>query len=504
MGIRKTCTGAVLMLVAVTTVGAVGVETAAATGPAIGVTPTSGLSEGSTVHVTVSGATPTALGQLFIAECGNAYANGTALPATVDTSKDCTTIGWIYSPFAGQDFVVKQTGIGSGNRSCVLVANRPCHIYAPSGINVSPLPTPPVNISFASNPTGGEAQPSPTTTTLLAVGSPVATGKAQHALVHVIDGAFAPDGTVTITEGATTVGTGGLTNGVADVVLGPSLGLGTHSIVAHYPGDGSFVASVSSAQTFKIIDPNNISIGDASIVSGTGGTRSLVFPVVLSKPPGSTVTIPYSFVPGTATAGVDYVGIKSTAQLTFKPGPATLKNITVKLKNDVPSTAGFKTFTVHLATPTAGTYVLRDADGTGTIFDPGAGGATVSVGDVSMPEGDVGGAHAAKFAVTLSAVPTQVTSVTVNVYTRSTQSALKGAKGVGDYNSRYQFVLTFTPGTGTKVGATTKFVGVPIWADNSDELDEAFSVDLSNVVSNPLQPVSLGRHVATGVILSDE
>ncbi len=487
-------------------VGTIGAGVAHASGITLGVTPSSGLAtDPSTVQVSVSGATVINLGRIYIRECGNAYANGTPLPATpIDNDQDCTTIGWIDSPFNPGNFTVKETGIGNGNRSCVAVAhaNRPCFIDGPTGRNEPALPTPQVPISFAQDPTGTGAQPSVTSTMLTAIGSPIATGKAQHALVQVMDGSFAPDGTVTVTEGSTTVGTGTMTDGIANVVMTPSLGLGSHTLVAHYPGDGSFLASDSAPVTMSIVGPLNISMGDVSIVNGVGGSRAMAFPVVLSQPPTAPVQVPYTLVPGTAHPGVDYVAAKAGSVVNFKAGPGTVKYIVVKLLSDT-SPTGTKNFTVQLGNPTLGSFVLRRPIGTGTIYDPDSGGLTANVGSVSMPEGDVGGAHIAKFPVTLSAAPTALTTVTVEIRSTLTDTAIKNKRGSGDYQSRLTIPLMFRPGVAPHVGTVTQYATAQIWPDTQDELDETFTVQIIQVTST--QSFTIGSHgTAAGVILSDE
>ena len=322
--------------------------------------------------------------------------------------------------------------------------------------------------------------------------------------MQVLDDTFKPDGTITVTEGSTTVGSGPMVEGLADITLEPGvgLGLGDHALVAHYPGDGSFSASDSPPTSYDVIGRDNISIGDVSVVSGVGGARSMVFPVVLSQVPTTTFTVPYSIVPGTALPGVDYVAPKSTAALLFHGAP-TIKYIAVKLLNDA-TPVGPKTFTVHLGNPVGGDYVLRRSDGTGTIYDPASGGVTVNVGDVSMPEGDAGGVHASKFPVTLSAPPTHLVVVTVNIFTGMTQTATKGRKGVGDYNGAYTVTLKFVPPVAPRVGPVTKVVSVPIYPDTNDEPDETFSVQVTGVTFDAAEPVALGRSLATGVILTDE
>ena len=483
-------------------VGASGVGVAHAAQVTLGVSPSSGLVDAQQVLVSVSGANVNPFGRIYLEECGNAYADGTPLPATVDEDQDCTTIDWIDSPFTSKLVTIKQVGIGNGNRSCVAVANRSCFLWGPTGRNENGLvPTTQVTLSFAHDPAGGNAMPAPTTTTLTATGSPIATGKVQHALVRVADASFAPAGAVTVTEGVNVVGSADMIDGVADVVISPSLAPGNHVLVAHYPGDGSFQASDSDPVTLGVVGPDNISIGDVSVVNGVGGHRSMSFPVVLSHPTTEELIVPYTFVAGTAQPNVDYTPIKkTTGYLKYTAGAkTTTKYITVKLLSDA-STGGSKTFTVQLGTPTLGSFVLRRAVGTGTIYDPDSGGPTVSVGAVSIPEGDGGNANTAKFPVTLSVVPTQLTTVTVQISTTLTDTALKAKRGVGDYTSAFQLNLKFKPGMTAMLVASAK-----IWPDLNHESDKTFTVAIVNVVSSPGQTVSVGSHSsATGVILSDE
>src|ERR1700760_3098739 len=89
MRLRVRCgTAAVITAVLAGAVGVSGVGVAHATGVTLGVSPSTGLSDGESVQVTVNGAPLSADGRIYIDECGNAYANGTALPAVVDVDQD--------------------------------------------------------------------------------------------------------------------------------------------------------------------------------------------------------------------------------------------------------------------------------------------------------------------------------------------------------------------------------------------------------------------------------
>ena len=449
--------------------------------PALTVTPSAGLADGEIVDVTVSGITPTPLGKIFIGECANAYGNGTPL-SSVNPATDCETNAWIDGPNGTIAYTAKQTGIGSGNRACIAAppAIAPCFMYTPSGINVPAFPAP-VDIFFSGDITG--APPEPTTTALTPVGSPVATGKTPHAHVVVAGGLFAPDGIVTVTEGALVVGTGQLSGGVADVSLS-ALSLGTHALVAHYDGNGSFETSDSTSTDIEITGPDNISIGDAAIYSGTGGNRSVTFPIVLSHKPSTNVTVNYAITPGTAQPGVDYLS-SLPKSLLFKAGKQQTRYVTVKLLTDI-HTGGSHDFNITLSNPTGG-FVIRKANAVGTIIDPAPGVPTVNIGSAASPEGDLGTPHALRFPVTLSSP--QSTAITVIV------QILPGtaARGTGDYGGAFQRTMTFA------AGVVSKPLSVPINSDILSEMDEGFIVRLVSATS----PVALGES-AFGFILSDE
>ena len=120
--------------------------------------------------------------------------------------------------------------------------------------------------------------------------------------------------------------------------------------------------------------------------------------------------------------------------------------------------------------------------GTGTIIDDDPL-PTVSIGDVSLAEGDAG-TTTASFPVTLSAPSGK--PITVDYATAdgtATASDYTGASGT----------LSFAP------GETSKTMDVDILGDTTYENDETFGVSLSNLVN-----VAPGTVAATGTIANDD
>jgi hypothetical protein len=503
-------------------VGLVGVPAAYADG-GLTVTPATGLADGQAVSLEISGFTPSAAATLQFALCGNAYADNTSLPAPLSVvpgtldGRNCQVIRFTSpgdittSPFTVTDAIVPQHGIGSGNRSCIdpSSAAAPCFIYVSTSVNLPPFPLVPIDFA-APAPAGGAR--AATTSTVMAIGSPVASGSTEHALVtvapvDVTNPPLIPEGDVEVFEGATSLGTGTLgADGTANVALGV-LGSGSHDLTAHFAGSGSFLASDAGTATLSVINASNISIGDISVVEGnsTGphpaDMRTVTFPIVLSRPSPTAVSVNYTIVPtgtnpatvGLATAsGTDVVG--ATGVISFRALKQTAKYLNVRVLGDT-TNEGDETFAVQLSNPVGSGYVLRDSEGEGTILDddaPTAGSPTVGVGSAAIPEGNLGNARAMKFTISLSAPSATDTVVTLQM---SNITATRGTKATGDWGGAINKSMRILAGT---VG---KSLVVPVFADQRDELDETMRVRILGVSSG----VSLGTHTeAIGTILSDE
>jgi len=509
-------------------VGLVSIPAAHADTPAMTVTPATGITDPQEVVVQISGFTPDPFASLQIAECGNAYANLDPLPAPptvtpgVLDSKDCEEIGFLSqgtltsSPATvaglttGSNPTVHQTGIGTGDRACITADGvPPCFIYVSTSVNLPPFPL--TDIEFANAMPTGSA-PAATTTTVTPIGSPVAIGKIAHALVQVstADPTLTPDGTVQVFAdgGATPVGTGDLgTDATVSVPIG-SPTLGDHTLTASYVGNGSFAGSASTTPSaLSITGVNNVSIGDASIVEGNSLVlRTLVFPVVLSTLPTTPVLVNYAVVAaGTNPASIGTVktpGAQVIAQaktLVFKPGPATVKYIAVKVFGDTLN-LGDKTFAVQLTMNPLDTsgYVIRRGTGNGLIIDddnPTVLSPVVSIGSSSVPEGDFGGPKALKFAVTLSSPSSATITVPIQV---SSGTAVHGTKVTGDWAGAINRKLVFRP------GQVSKIIAVSIFPDTVSELDKTVNVKLLPLVTTDGTAALGPQFQAVGTILSDE
>lgn len=220
------------------------------------------------------------------------------------------------------------------------------------------------------------------------------------------------------------------------------------------------VASWKATHPGVITGPE-VSVGDASIVEGTSGSRSLRFPVTLSRAPGSnaTVSVYWSTAPGSGTtgakAGTDFTTTKG--KLTFT-GSQVIKYVSVGVKPDT-SDEPNEQMALVLAGVDGGEHHRERATGTIVDDDPGSGGLVVS--DASVVEGDSG----ARTLVLPISVSSPVGTAVVLHWSTVNGTAVAGSD--------------FTARSGTvKLGASARMVtvSIPLGTDTVAEPTESFQV----------------------------
>lgn len=187
---------------------------------------------------------------------------------------------------------------------------------------------------------------------------------------------------------------------------------------------------------------------------GTSGNASVE--VRLSNPSYQTITASFATANGSATAGTDYV--TTSGDVTFNPGE-TVKTIPVQVNGDNIDEIN-ETFLVNLTNPVNAT--LGTAQGTVLIQDDD--GPTLSIGDVSVTEGNSGVTNAV-FTVTLSSASVQ--DIFVNYLT---------SEGTAFSNNDFQRIFSntlFIP-----AGATSATITVRVFGEFVIENDETFFVNL--------------------------
>ncbi|HEX6184662.1 MAG TPA: Calx-beta domain-containing protein [Pyrinomonadaceae bacterium] len=256
----------------------------------------------------------------------------------------------------------------------------------------------------------------------------------------------------------------------------------TVNLTLSSPGGGASLGSQSTA-TLTITDNDaapTVSVGDVTVTEGNTGTVDAVFAVTLAAVSAQTVTVNYATADNSATQPGDYTAIAST-QLTFNPGE-TSKNVTVLVKGDTTDEAN-ETFFVNLTSAVNAT--ISDAQGVGTITDDD-GAPSLSIGDVTVTEGNAGTTNAT---FTVSLLPASGQTVTVNYATADGTATTANS----DYAAVSSTQITFDP------GQTSKTVNVNVNGDTTPEAHETFLVNLTSP-SN----ATISDNQAQGTINNDD
>lgn len=223
-------------------------------------------------------------------------------------------------------------------------------------------------------------------------------------------------------------------------------------------------------------DPLTVSISNASIIERDGRESLAVFTVNASRASDVPWSVDFATSDGTAVAGSDYQS--GSGVLTFSPGMAT-QTISVPVFGDFEE-EGDETFAV-LLTNSTGAVIAAQGRGNGVIIDDDP--ITVSIGDVSIVEGDAG-QPLAVFTVTASRGSHTPWAAD---FATSDSTAVAGI----DYEAMAG-TLSFAP------GSTTQTVSVPIIGELEAENDEQFVLTITP---------STGPQVnggATATILDDD
>jgi hypothetical protein len=248
---------------------------------------------------------------------------------------------------------------------------------------------------------------------------------------------------------------------------------------------GGIILDSTGVGTIGLSDwTQGVAISDASLTEGNSGNRNATFTIrrhgVVSSAASvqwSTADIPASSggggtnaaingdgVPteGPAAAGSDYSA--ATGTVTFAAGDANAsKTVTVEVNGDV-AVEPTETFNVVLSSPVDTEIVTREDTGVGTIVNDEV---ALWIGDGWSEEGS-SGTRAQAFVITRTGPTTSWTQVnweTIN------GTAVQGSDLAGNYGNVY-----FAP------GENTKLVSVDVTGDTTPEVDETFTVKLSEPV----------------------
>ena len=221
-------------------------------------------------------------------------------------------------------------------------------------------------------------------------------------------------------------------------------------------------------------DTATLSIGDVTLAEGNSGTTAFEFTITLSEEVAEDVTVVVNTadIAGQATAGIDYTAV-SDLLVTFTAGGDLTQWVTVNVTGER-VVENDETFEVNLTDARFGGAVdatrvtIADPQGIGTILNH-EDAATLSIGDVSLNEGD-SGTTAFEFRITLSEEVAEDVTLVVN----TADIAGQATAGV-DYTAVSDLLVTFTAG-----GDLTQWVTVNVTGERVVENDETFEVNLTD------------------------
>jgi hypothetical protein len=230
---------------------------------------------------------------------------------------------------------------------------------------------------------------------------------------------------------------------------------------------GAVNAQVANPSSFgRIIDD------DPSGVAATCGTAiegsAISCTVTVTDHNNAPVTVDYSTANGTASAGSDFV--TTNGSLTFAAGPPTSQSVTVNTVGDsVYESPEVELFGFDVLIPANGATATANA----TIVDndSSVSPVRVSIGDLVVREGDIGGTGKRNVKLTVSLNKPASGTVTVGY------STVNGtAVTPSDYTAKVGKTLTFSP------GQISKPITIVTIADDTNEgASEAFNVNLTSI-----------------------
>ena len=246
------------------------------------------------------------------------------------------------------------------------------------------------------------------------------------------------------------------------------------------PCSSSSIISPSSASVTIVNDDVASTVGlDSASLSVNENDGSATVTATRSGSLNGPASVNYNTSSGTATSGEDYTAVSGV--LTWADGEGGSKSIVIPIINDT-LVENPETFNLTLSSP-SDSLVLGQSDSNITILSDDSAG-TVSWDNLSYTVNEKGGS------LTVTASRSDGTGGAVTVeYTTSNGTATAGQ----DYTAT-SGILSWADGEGG-----SKSVSIPIIADSLEELDETFTLSLSNPTNN----LTLSQSDATVTIVND-
>ncbi|WP_263367852.1 Ig-like domain repeat protein [Edaphobacter bradus] len=332
-------------------------------------------------------------------------------------------------------------------------------------------------------------------------------------------------GTVTFTDGATTLGTATVTNGVASVTVS-TLTSGTHTITASYGGDSNYNAATSAPLTQivnkatpvlppPVVSAPTITVGGSETITETVPS-GVSGPVTFTN--GTTVIGTAPIVGGVATIVVTNLPVGSNPITASTPGdannnPATSPATTVTVTQGAPTVTLTSStnpanpgqsviFTATVPAGATGTVTFLDgttAIGTGTVNSSGI--ATMTTSTLATGTHTITASYSGdtSYSAAKSAPLNQVIGhvATTIMLTQSTPTELVG--------TAVTFTATVAAPVPTPTGTVSFMDGTTVLGTAPLSTNGSVSVgfDLSGNAAVTLNNLATGTHQITAVYSGD-
>ncbi len=251
--------------------------------------------------------------------------------------------------------------------------------------------------------------------------------------------------------------------------------------------DGLAIDNFSLQAVAAVAAPGTLALaGDVTLAEGNSGTAAFTFTVNRTGGTAGAVSASYA-VTGTELNSVsadDFGGAFPTGTVNFADGQTTA-TITVNVVGDV-LFEGNETFSLTISAPTGGA-LLGNIEAIGTINnDDLAPAGNLSIDNVSLLEGDSGNTI---FTFTISRAGGSTGPVTVDYIVTG------GTANAADFGGAFPSgAVNFAD------GETEQTVEISVSGDTNFELNETFTVTLSNATGG----ASIIDATGTGIIFNDE
>ena len=279
----------------------------------------------------------------------------------------------------------------------------------------------------------------------------------------------------------------------------------TISSILYGTSSYSFLSIGTATSSMDITDDDQVKVSFTSVPNSdelNSASSAFNFDVTLSNPSSVAITFTYKTQDGTATtADNDYASI-TPGTITFAANTATLtQTIPVNVNGDLllEDAETFKLVLENLNSSGLGAVFFSGAStetATATIQNDDS--LTIEINSVTLAEGDGSGTTPFTFTVKLSQITTK--AVTFNVDAQ----IVSGSTSVDDF-------APLSGGYTITANSIDVSVTVNVNKDSLVELDETFSVVISNIVWGTLQggpstvfTIATGLGTGTGTITNDD